>query len=72
MLLEMGMDGGALFLITRIPSFTDKFTGSHLLLYNCVHVHFKTYTLDSVNKMQNDTLSSFPSATITFTVVYTL
>ena len=31
-LLEMGMEGGALFLMTMIPSFTETFTGSHFVL----------------------------------------
>ena len=31
-LLEMGMEGGALFLMTMIPSFTEMFTGSHFVL----------------------------------------
>jgi len=31
-LLEMGMEGGALFLMTIMPSFTETFTGSHFVL----------------------------------------
>ncbi len=39
-LLEMGIEGGVLFLITRIPSLTDKFTGSHLLLTVLEQTHY--------------------------------
>ena len=31
-LLDIGMEGGALLLIRRILSLTDTFTGSHLVL----------------------------------------
>ena len=32
MVLEIGMDGGVLLLITRTPSFTEILTGSHFVL----------------------------------------
>ena len=34
--LEIGIEGGELFLITRIPSRTERFTGSHLLLMKSI------------------------------------